>query len=50
VLIVESLLRDLKCETRTLVKSSGFTVVVVLTLTLGIGANAAIFSVVEACS
>jgi len=43
-----SLLRDLRFGTRSLLRSPGFTVVAILTLVLGIGGNALIFSVVRA--
>jgi len=42
------MIADLKFALRMLVKAPGFTVIAILTLTLGIGANTAIFSVLDA--
>ena len=46
--MVPGLLQDLKHSARTLVKNPGFTSVAIVSIAIGVGANAAMFSMADA--
>src|SRR5262245_4260733 len=46
--VVDTLVADVRCAVRMLAKNPGFAAVAILSLALGIGANAAIFELIDA--
>src|SRR5262245_36090921 len=46
--VVDDLVRDLRYAARTMARHRGFTAVIVLSLAIGIGANTAMFSAIDA--
>ena len=47
LLLLEGLVRDLRLSCRNLARNPGFTIVVIVTLSLGIGVNTAVFTLVD---
>ena len=47
VLLLEDIVRDLRLSFRTLTRNPGFTIVVIVTLALGIGVNTGVFTLVD---